>query len=65
MEAIGYQRDAIIGIINMTLNAVKLTGLCLLVGLLMLVLAWLTALVIGGLVAFMVFGTIFLGCGPY
>ncbi len=40
------------------LNAIKLTGLCLLA-------AVATVIVIGGLVAIMVFGTIFLGGGPY
>ena len=40
------------------LNAIKLTGICLLA-------AVLTALVIGGLVAIMIFGTVALGCGPY
>jgi hypothetical protein len=40
------------------LNAIKLTGICLLA-------AAATVVVIGGLVALMVFGTIFLGVGPY
>ena len=40
------------------LTAIKLTGLCLLA-------AIATVVVIGGLVAIMVFGTIFLGVGPY
>ena len=40
------------------LNAIKLTDICLLA-------AALTVLVIGGLVAVMVFGTIDLGCGPF
>jgi len=40
------------------LNAIKLTGICLLA-------AIATVVVIGGLVALMVFGTIFLGVGPY
>jgi len=42
----------------MILNAIKLTGICL-------VAAIATVVVIGGLVAFMIFGTIFLGGGPY
>ena len=42
----------------MIVNAIKLTGMCILAALL-------TVVVIGGLVAFMIFGTIFLGCGPY
>jgi hypothetical protein len=42
----------------MIINAIKLTGMCILAALL-------TVIVIGGLVAVMVFGTIFLGCGPY
>tara|TARA_R100000697_G_scaffold121174_1_gene147617 strand:- start:376 stop:531 length:156 start_codon:yes stop_codon:yes gene_type:complete len=40
------------------LNAIKLTGICLLA-------AVLTAAVIGGIVALMIFGTVALGCGPY
>ena len=40
------------------LNAIKLTGICLLAGVL-------TAAVIGGIVALMIFGTVALGCGPY
>ena len=57
---VGIHRATIVttAAINMILNAIKLTGLCLLA-------AALTALVVGGLVAFMVFGTIFLGGGPY
>jgi hypothetical protein len=42
----------------MFINAIKLTGLCVLAALL-------TITIIGGLVALMVFGTIFLGSGPY
>ena len=42
----------------MFISAIKLTGMCILAALL-------TILVIGGLVAIMVFGTIFLGSGPY
>jgi len=42
----------------MIINAIKLTGICILA-------AVLTVVAIGGLVAIMVFGTIFLGCGPF
>ena len=58
MEVIGHQQDVVIVVINMIINAIKLTGMCILAALL-------TVLVIGGLIAFMVFGTVFLGCGPY
>jgi hypothetical protein len=40
------------------LNAIKLTGICLLAALI-------TIAIIGGLVAVMVFGTVALGCGPF
>jgi len=40
------------------LNAIKLTGICLLAALI-------TIIIIGGAVAAMVFGTIALGCGPF
>tara|TARA_R110002020_G_scaffold182507_1_gene378000 strand:- start:13 stop:138 length:126 start_codon:yes stop_codon:yes gene_type:complete len=40
------------------LNAIKLTGICLLAALI-------TIVVIGGAAAAMVFGTIALGCGPF